>query len=69
MMKENDLELIDLAQGTRSNYEFIDSLIPKADTEECQAILRDRSHWAFKTAEAMVFDRDYDDDYEYEFDG
>ena len=57
-MTENDLHLIELAQSTRTDWAYIDSLIPRADTDECRRKLEDLSHWAFKADEYIAFDRD-----------
>lgn len=60
-MTDNDRHLIALAEKTRTDDDYIDSLIPKADTEECRRRLRDLSFCALHTANYMAFDRDYDD--------
>lgn len=61
MMTDNDRRLIELAYGAGSDYEYVDSLIPGADTEECRERLRDISHWAFKEHESCWFDREIGD--------
>lgn len=57
-MTQNDLHLISLAESTITGWQYIDSLIPKADTDECRRKLEDLSHWALKRDEYIAFDLD-----------
>lgn len=56
-MTDNDKKLIEKARrAPRTAYEYIESLIPEAETEECKKELEDMAHWAFKAEEMLSFD-------------
>lgn len=56
-MTEKDKKLINLARkAPRTAWEYIESLIPEAETEKCKKELEDMAHWAFKAEEFISFD-------------
>lgn len=56
-MTEKDKGLIKLARSaSRFNYEFIDSLIQQAESEEAKQELEELGRIAFRSAEIQEFD-------------
>lgn len=56
-MSEIDFGLLKMAQSaSRYDYEFIEGLIPMAESEECRDKLTEKAHWAFKRCEMREFD-------------
>jgi len=57
-MTDNDKALIEDARFCRFNYEYIESLIGKVDTEEAKQRLKTLAYRAFKNDEARIIDFD-----------
>lgn len=56
-MTEKDMALIEEAQTTRTDHNFIDYLCGQTESEEADRILRNLSHDAF-VAEKIAFDNE-----------